>query len=170
MLLDTLRSNNLTANPTKCEYAFTEIEYLGYCISEKGIRMSPRKIEAIKAICQPTSRKSLQRALGLFNFWRKFIRDFAQQTVNMRQLLTKDAEFKWNALCQEELEYLKQCLINEPILQPINPNKDLVINTDASCTGGYSYVLMQFGDDNELHVVCYGAQAVTMAQSRYTPA
>jgi len=29
---------------------------------------------------------------------------------------------------------------------------------------------MQYGDDNKLHVVSYGAQAVTKAQSRYTPA
>ena len=107
--------------------------------------MSPRKIKVIKSICPPTNYKSLQRLLGLFNFWRKFIRDFAQRTVNMRQLLKKDTVFKWNALCQEELDYLKQCLISEPILQPIDPNKDLVINTDASCTGGYSYVLMQLG-------------------------
>jgi len=58
-------------------------------------------------------------------------------------------------------------LISKPILQPIDPNKDLVINTDASCTGGYSYVLMQLGDDNK---VSYGAQACTKAQTRYTPA
>jgi len=88
----------------------------------------------------------------------------------MRQLLRKDTDFKWNAMCQEELNYLKQCLIGKPILQPIDPNKDLVINTDASCTGGYSYVLMQFGEDNKLHVVSYGAQACTKAQTRYTPA
>ena len=72
-------------------------------------------------------------------------------------------------MCQEEFEYLKQCLISDPILQPINPNKDLIINTDAS-THGYSYVLMQYGDDDKLHVVCYGAQATTRAQARYTAA
>jgi len=56
--------------------------------------MSPRKIKVIKSICPPTSHKSLQRLLGLFNFWRKFIRDFAQRTVNKRQLLKKDTDFK----------------------------------------------------------------------------
>ena len=78
LLLETLRINNLSCNPTKCEFAATEIEYLRYCISEKGIQMSPRKIKVIKSICPPTNYKSLQRLLGLFNFWRKFVRDFAQ--------------------------------------------------------------------------------------------
>ena len=68
LLLDTLRNNNLSCNPTKCEFVFTEVEYLGYCISKKGIRISPKKLKTIKAICPPTSRKSLQRLLGLFNF------------------------------------------------------------------------------------------------------
>jgi len=53
----------------------------------------------------------------------------------MRALLTKDAEFKWTAFCQEEFDYLKECLMNEPILQPLNPDKDLIIKTDACCTG-----------------------------------
>jgi len=68
LLLETLRINNLSCNPTKCEFAATKIEYLGYCISEKGIKMSLRKIKVIKFICLPTNYKSLQRQLGLFNF------------------------------------------------------------------------------------------------------
>jgi len=64
----TLRVNNLSCNPTKCEFAATEIEYLGYCISEKGIKISPKKIKVIKAIRPPTSHKSLQRLFGLFRF------------------------------------------------------------------------------------------------------
>ena len=53
-------------------------------------------------------------------------------------------------------------------MKAVDPNKDFLLNTDASCTGGYSYVLMQYGDDQNLHVVAYGAQAVTRAQSSYT--
>ena len=35
---------------------------------------------------------------------------------------------------------------------------------------GYGYVMLQAGDDENLHAVSYGAKAVTKAQSRYTPA
>ena len=161
--------NCLTCNPTKCEFAYTEIEYLGFRLSDQGVRISERKIEAIKAIQPPANKKALQRVLGIFCYWRRYIRNFAQRTANMRQLLLKDNAYKWTPQCQEEFEYLKECLMRDPILKPINPNKDVVIMTDA-CTTGYSYVLMQYGSDEKLHVVSYGAQATTRAQSRYVPA
>ena len=170
LMLQTLQDNQLTCNPSKCDFCSTEIEYLGFRISESGIRISEKKIAAIKAIVAPTNRKSLQRILGMLNFWRKFIPNFAQRSANMRHLLTKDAPFIWTGSCQEELEYLKNCLVKDPILQPLDMNRDIYINTDASCTGGYSYVLMQYGPDNNLHVVSYGAQAITKAQRKYTAA
>jgi len=48
LLLETLRMNNLSCNPTKCEFAATEIEYLRYCTSEKGIKMSPKKLKLLR--------------------------------------------------------------------------------------------------------------------------
>jgi len=35
----------------------------------------------------------------------------------------------------EELQYLKQCLMSDPILQPFNTDRDWVIMTDASGKG-----------------------------------
>ena len=170
VMLQTLRENQLTCNPTKCQFGFNEIEYLGFRVSADGIKISERKIKAIKGIMPPTNRRSLQRALGLFNFWRRFIKNYAQNTYNLRKLLHKDAVFVWTNECQRELDHLKTCLINDPILKPIDTNKDVIIMADASEKMGYGYMMMQSGDDGNLHAVSYGAKSVTPAQSRYTPA
>jgi len=53
----------------------------------------------------------------------------------MRQLLTKNTLFKWTSECQAELDYMKERLTSDPVLQPINPNKDLVIVCDGSSFG-----------------------------------
>jgi len=168
-MFETFKTNNLTCNPSKCEFLYQEVEYLGFRLSNQGIKISERKIETIKAIQPPKTKKSLQRILGIFSFWRRYVKNFAQQTANMRQLLLKDAEFRWTEECQKELNYLKQCLISDPILKPINPNRDFIINTDASLSG-YSYVIMQYDDDGKLHVVAYGSQATTPSQRKHTPA
>ena len=170
VMLQTLRENQLTCNPTKCQFSFNEIEYLGFRVSADGIKISDRKIKAIKGIVPPTNRRSLQRILGLFNFWRRFIKNYAQNTYNMRKLLHKDTAFVWSPECQIELDHLKTCLINDPVLKPIDTNKDVIIMADASEKMGYGYMMMQSGDDGELHAVSYGAKSVTKAQSRYTPA
>jgi len=50
----------------------------------------------------------------------------------MRQLLRKDAPFDWTVECDKELEYLKTCLMSDPVLKPIDPDKDIVLTTDWS--------------------------------------
>jgi len=107
-------------------------EYLGFRVSAEGIKISQRKIKAIQSIVPPTNKKSLQRTLGLFNFWRRYIENYAQNTYNMRQLLTKDAAFVWTSECQKEVDYLKSCLITDPILKPIDTHKDVIIMAEAS--------------------------------------
>ena len=88
----------------------------------------------------------------------------------MRQLLIKDAPFVWSEECQAELDYLKQCLTEQPVFKPFNINQDVVLMTDASQTG-YGYCILQLDEsDNKLHPISYGAQALTKAQSKHTAA
>jgi len=95
------------------------------CISEK-------RIEAIRKIQAPNNLKAVQRVLGMFNYWKKYLKDYSKNIYHMRQLLKKDTEFKWSPECQKKLEYLKNCLASDPILKPIDLNHDIVILCDAS--------------------------------------
>jgi len=83
----------------------------------------------------------------------------------MRKLLRLDEPFLWDENCQEELAYLKNAVTSDPILRSINIEKDVVIMCDASQTLGFGYTLLQTADDTKaLHVISYGAQAVTKSQ------
>ena len=73
VMLQTLRENSVTCNPSKCEFGFNEIEYLGFRDSADGIKISQQKIKAIKGIVTEINRKSLQRTLASFHFWRRYI-------------------------------------------------------------------------------------------------
>ena len=126
-VLQTLVKNNLSANPSKCQWGYSDLPFLGFLIGASGIRMNPKKIKIIEKLSPPKNKKGLQRLIGLFNFWRKFIRGYSQHTYNMRQLLTGNAEFKWTSECDREREYLKSCFIYNPILAPIDPDRDFII-------------------------------------------
>jgi len=89
----------------------------------------------------------------------------------MRKLLRLDEPFVWDENCQKKLSYLKNAVTSDPILRIINTEKDVVIMCDASQTLGFGYALLQTADDTKaLHVVSYGAQAVTKSQRNWTPA
>jgi len=132
-------------NPTKTSIAHSKMDFLDHTISEEGICIAPSKIRAFERIQPPKSRKSLQRLLGLLNFFRKHIPNFSQRTVNTRQLLKQDVKFDWSSKCDEELSSLKQALIANPIFQPLQPTKLVYIYIDAA-TSGYGSAIIQFKD------------------------
>ena len=165
--LETLKSNSLSCNPKKTELCFDQVEYLGFRVSSEGIRINERRIEAIKHITAPKNVKGLLRILGNFNFWRKYIPNYAKRTYNMRKLLRKQTKFVWTEQCENELNYLKTCLTKDPILRPLDPRRDLIIATDGS-KYGYGWSIMQRDEQGQLYVVQYGARSTTPAQQNYT--
>ena len=169
-LLKTLKSNNLSANPVKCEWGYDDVLFLGFRIGVNGLGMDPKRTKIIEKLAPPTNRKGLQRLLGLFVYWRRFIKQFSVHTYHMRELLKQDRDFHWNSDCDAELSYLKSCLTSSPILATINPNKNFVIMCDAAGSSGCGYQILQTGEDGKLHAVSYGGKALTKAQTRWTPA
>jgi len=76
-------------NPTKTSIEFHEMEFLGFTVNNKKISISPNKMEAIKRIAPPSNRKSLQKLIGLVQYFRRYILNFSTKIANMRQLLKK---------------------------------------------------------------------------------
>jgi len=168
LTLKTLRDACLTCNPRKTEIGFDEIEYLGYRISSDSVRITKKRIEIIDKIRAPKNVKGLQRIIGMFQFWRRLIPLFSKNTYNMRKLLKKDVPFAWSSECEAALQYLKQCLISDPILKPLDPNKNLVLSIDGSVHGLGFCVLQKDDEDGLLHAVRYGAFATTPHQANYS--
>ena len=77
----TLRENNLSANPSKCTFGDDGMDYLGHRISADGIHISRKKLEIVRAIPPPKSVKALQRLLGMCNFWRRHICGYAKKHI-----------------------------------------------------------------------------------------
>jgi len=91
-VLQTLVKNNLSANPSKCQWGFSNIPFLGFLIGANGIRMDPIKINIIDKLSPPKNKKGLQRLIGLFNYWRKFIRGYSQEEEKKHLFFAKSTK------------------------------------------------------------------------------
>ena len=169
ILCETLRANNLVLNAAKTKIGYSEIEFLGHTLSNQGIKISENKIKAIKNLQPPKTHKSLLRLLGLLNFFKKRIDNYSQKTMHMRRLLKKDTKFQWTEECTAELNLIKSLLIQNPILQPLQTDRETYIYTDASLVG-LSGVILQFNDEGLPHVCAYFSQSTTESQKHWTPA
>src|SRR5437660_12289051 len=73
-----LCKHNLYAKPKKCEFYMTSMEYLGYCLSLKGLTMFPEKVKAIVHWPKPHKIKDIQSFLGFMNFYHWFIHFYSE--------------------------------------------------------------------------------------------
>lgn len=70
-----LKENGLKLKGSKCEFFKTEVKYLGFVVSEEGIKPDEEKIEAVKHWPEITNVKELRKFLGFTSYYRKFVKD-----------------------------------------------------------------------------------------------
>ena len=78
----------LKAKP-KCKFALSDCIFLGHSISKSGISPPSDRVELLKDYPVPRNRKELQRALCMFNWFRKYIPNYSALTGPLHKLLRK---------------------------------------------------------------------------------
>ena len=111
-----LRGANLKLKPKKCHLFRKEVSFVGYTISKEGVSIDNTRIQPILDLKPPTNRKGVQSIIGMLNFNRQFIQDFAGIIRPLYGLLKKDTPFVWSTSCQEALDALKQAMVSAPVL------------------------------------------------------
>jgi hypothetical protein len=62
----------------KCIFGAFELEFLWHYVLKNGIKMDPKKIEAIVAWPSPKNIAKVQAFLGLANYYRCFVQHYAE--------------------------------------------------------------------------------------------
>src|SRR6202045_3410668 len=88
-----LWDNNLTINPSKCEFERTEITYLGVKISQGTIKKSKRQCSAIDEWPIPKSAHDAQKITALGSYYWRLIPNYVEIAARLHALTGK-GEFK----------------------------------------------------------------------------
>ncbi|CAI7841259.1 unnamed protein product [Closterium sp. NIES-53] len=102
-VFELLRREKFYVKLSKSEFALNKVQFLGQMVSAQGVHVDPKKIEAYAKIATP-----------------------------LTDLLKKNTPFKWEDVHQQVMEQLKTALTSAPILILPDPEKDYVIEADAS--------------------------------------
>ncbi|KAK8543626.1 hypothetical protein V6N13_076426 [Hibiscus sabdariffa] len=116
IVLQTLREKQLYAKFSKCEFWLNEVIFLGHIVSAEGIRVDPKKIEAIMGWKQPKNVSEVRSFLGLAGYYRRFVEGFSIIAAPLTKLLRKDVPFSWTEAQQSSFDKLKSVLTEAPVL------------------------------------------------------
>ena len=116
----------------------------------------------------PTKVKEIQSFLGLCNYYRRFVFQFALITFPLTRLTHKDVLWQWTSIKQTAFDVMKKKLTEAPILWLPNPEKQFYLHVDVALTMAVGGILSQEqSDDKLLHPVAFESKMMSKAEQNY---
>ena len=155
-----LHDNDLFVKPKKCCFRVTEVDFLNMIVSHDGIKMDPEKVNAILKWPELTNVKQVRAFLGLSNFHRRFIKDYAIISHPMVDLTCKDVIFNFGDKEKALFKALKAAFTTVPMLQYPDQDHKFRLETDVSefTIGG---VISIKCDDGKFRPIVYISHSMT---------
>ena len=115
-VLRVAKEHDLYFKPEKCLFHAPSMDYLGV-ILEKGVtRMDLVKIVGVNNWPTPTNVTKVWWAIGFFNFYCPFMKNFTHIACPLHQLTKKEKEWQWGKEEQNAFDKLKALVTAEPVL------------------------------------------------------
>jgi len=92
-VLKRLEENDLFVKLEKCVWKVREVGFLGVIIGKDRIRMEKEKVQGVIEWLVPRYIKDVQKFLGLANYYRRFVKDFAMIAKPLHETMRKGK--KW---------------------------------------------------------------------------
>jgi len=110
--------------------------------------------------------KKCRNSLGLANYYRMFIKDFARITVLLHALIRKEQKWKWKKEQEETFGKLKMVFTTEPILAIPDIDREMRVEADASdyATEG---VLSTKCEDRKWRPVAFISKLLNIIEQNY---
>jgi hypothetical protein len=164
-VLDILRKEKLYAKMSKCAFAQRSVEFLGHVVSDKGVSVDPHKTDAIRDWPTPTNTTQLRSFLGLANFYRRFVPNYATVALPLTDLLKDNVSFQWTPQEESAFQALKTALTSTPVLRLPDPDAEFLVTTDAS-DFAIGATLSQKGGDGE-RPIAFDSRNLLPAERNY---
>ena len=148
-LLTTFSENNLKLSLDKTYVMTSTLKCFGYEVSEKGIQPDPNRVKKILEIPCPKTKKELLSCLASLNYYRCYIKNFAQLSSDLYAMTGSKSEFNMSKIRRDSFEELKRAFASHILATPVDQKRDFILETDASINGIGAVLKQQSKDGNE---------------------
>ena len=132
-LFTCMKQAGLKCKPSKCEILRDSIKYLGRLVDKHAVRPDPKAVEAVLTSKAPKTDRQLTSFLGFANYYREFIKGYADKIYPMQQLMRNEGKkFTWTDEVQVSFENIKLELCEAPVLDMPTEKGMFVLDMDAS--------------------------------------
>jgi len=165
-VLKWLEEDDLYVKPEKCSWKTSKVNFLGVVMGQRKIEMEEEKMKGVLNWPVPKTVRDVRKFLGLANYYRRFIKNFAALAKPLNMLTRKDEKWKWEEAQQKAFEQLKEIFTTRLLLVAPDLDKEFRVKADASnfATGG---VLSIKCEDNKWRPVAYISKLLNKTERNY---
>ncbi len=164
-----LHKNHLKINLDKCLFGDQQVSYLWFTLTPQGIKPGKAKLKAIKSSEPPNDVKSIRSFVGLCNFFRNHIPNFAITAAPLFKLTHQDSGYISGPLpksAYEAFKTLQRQLGDEPTLAFPRADQSYLLITNAftpttNLPGGLCAMLAQKDEEGETHIILHASRQLT---------
>jgi len=165
-VLRRMEENDLYIKPEKYVWKVKEIDFLGLVMGAEEIKMQEEKVTGVLKWPRPKTVKEVQKFLGLANYYRRFIKDFAKLAKPLHKLVRKDEKWNWEEEQKVAFKELKRVFTMRPVLVAPDLDKEMRVEADALeyTTGG---VLLIKCEDKKWRPVAFISKSLNKVERNY---
>jgi hypothetical protein len=130
-VLSHLNASRLKVNANRRFIARTQLECLGYWITQDGVKPLNKKVETINNLAQPKNCTEVGKFIGFFNYYCDMWKKHSEILAPLTELTATKKPCKWSYKQQNAFDTMKQIMARETMLA--NPNSEIPFekHTDA---------------------------------------
>ena len=168
-VLTAIAAVGLTLRLAKCNFGRARVKFIGHFIGSGTKTVVQDKVEAIRAIPEPHTKKLLRSFLGMCGFYRMYIPNFSEVARPLTEM-TKNRQanhLKFNETQRAAFLSLKTLLCESTVLYSPRSDQPYIIRTDAS-DYAIGAALAQVDDAGHERPVAFASAKLSDVQTRWS--
>lgn len=166
-VLKKFRENKLFLKQEKCTFKQNKVEYLGLIVLHNKVHMDPIKIQGIKEWPFPKSKRDRQQFLGFTNFYKQFIKGYANTAKPLTEPTGKK-DRTWMEQQTNTFEKIKSRITLASVLAMPRENENgqyqMEVDSSNFATRG---ILSQKQEDNSWKPIAFISNALNKTEHNY---
>lgn len=159
-LLKRCSDRNIKLNKKKFKFKLNSVKFMGFIITNEGLKADPEKIECITSMPIPTNKTALLRYIGMVNYLSRFCPKLSMIIKPLRELTCQSMEFLWSKTHQDAFEESQKLIAQSPVLKYFDVKSPVILQVDAS-DDGLGGAILQPNEKGEAQPVAYTSCSLT---------
>jgi hypothetical protein len=166
-----LREFQWKLNPTKCVFGVPSELLIGFMVGHRGIEANPTKVDAIRKMAKPSSKKDVMKLTGMMAALGHFISKLSEKGLPFFKLLKKADKFVWDDKAQKAIKALKESLTTPPVMTPPIPKEMLPLYISTTTNVDNTVLVAEREEEGQAYpvqrLVYYVSEVLADAKTRY---